>query len=60
MIFKPSSLHKFFFTYICPRFYGGGPSQPAPLKETTQNVNQNSIPVELLPYATQLLSNAQT
>ena len=47
MILKPSSLYKFFFTYICPRFYGGGspPSQPS---STTQNVN--TIPAYLKPY----------
>jgi len=40
MIFKPSSLHKLFFTYICPRFYGGAP--PVPSNTTsTQTVNQS-------------------
>ena len=57
MIFKPSSLHKFFFTYICPRFYGGGPA-PAP-SETTQTVNQNSIPAQLMPYALNNLNKAE-
>jgi hypothetical protein len=56
MTFKPSSFHKFFFTYICPRFYGGGP--PAAPSNTTSNVTQNSIPAELMPYATGMLSAA--
>ena len=58
MIFKPSSLHKFFFTYICPRFYGGG-SPPAAPTQTTQTVNQNNIPAEIMPYALDTLSKAQ-
>jgi len=57
MIFKPSSLHKFFFTYICPRFYGGSP--PAPPSNTTQTVNQNSIPAELLPYTKSMMGAAE-
>jgi len=57
MIFKPSSLHKFFFTYICPRFYGGSP--PAPPSQTTQTVNQNSIPAELLPYTKSMMGAAE-
>jgi hypothetical protein len=57
MIFKPSSLHKFFFTYICPRFYGGSP--PAAPSETTQTVNQNSIPAQLMPYALNTLNKAE-
>ena len=56
MIFKPSSLHKFFFTYICPRFYGGAPSTPS---QTTQTVNQNSIPAELLPYTKSMMGAAE-
>ena len=56
MIFKPSSLHKLFFTYICPRFYGGPP--PAPT-QTTQTVNQNTIPAELLPYVKNMLNKAE-
>ena len=57
MIFKPSSLHKFFFTYICPRFYGGAP--PSPPSNTTQTVNQNSIPAELLPYTRSMMGAAE-
>jgi len=49
MIFKLSSLPKFFFTYICPTFYGKGGS--APPTNTTSTVNQNTIPAELMPYA---------
>ena len=56
MIFKISSLHKFFFTYICPRFYGGAPPTPS---ETTQTVNQNSIPAELMPYMMDVLNKGQ-
>jgi hypothetical protein len=40
MIFKPSSLSKLFFTYICPRFYGGAPSAPANTT-TTSTINQS-------------------
>lgn len=58
MIFKPSSLHKFFFTYICPRFYGGG-SPPATPSQTTQTVNQNTIPAELMPYVKNMLNRAE-
>lgn len=56
MIFKPSSLHKFFFTYICPRFYGGAPSTPS---QTTQTVNQNTIPGELMPYVKTMMGAAE-
>jgi hypothetical protein len=56
MIFKMSSLHKFFFTYICPRFYGGAPSTPS---QTTQTVNQNTIPAELMPYVKNMLNRAE-
>lgn len=58
MIFKPSSLHKFFFTYICPRFYGGGSPAPAP-SQTTQTVNQNTIPEQLMPYVKNMLNRAE-
>jgi hypothetical protein len=58
MIFKPSSLHKFFFTYICPRFYGGGSPAPAP-SQTTQTVNQNTIPEQLMPYVQNMLNRAE-
>jgi hypothetical protein len=57
MIFKPSSLHKFFFTYICPRFYGDAPKMPSQPTTTTQNVN--TIPAELMPYYTKMLNSAQ-
>ncbi len=40
MIFKPSSLPKLFFTYICPRFYGGAPATPSNTTSTT-TVNQS-------------------
>lgn len=40
MIFKPSSLHKLFFTYICPRFYGGAPATPSNTT-TTSTINQS-------------------
>ena len=40
MIFKPSNLHKLFFTYICPRFYGGAPPVPSNTT-TTSTVNQS-------------------
>lgn len=56
MIFKPSSLHKFFFTYICPRFYGGAPAAPS---ATTSTVTQNNIPAKLMPYALNMLKKGQ-
>ena len=40
MIFKPSSLPKLFFTYICPRFYGGAPATPSSTT-STQTINQS-------------------
>ena len=55
MIFRPSTIKNLFFTYICPTFYGKTPSTPT---NTTSTVNQNSIPVELMPYATGMLSAA--
>ena len=58
MIFKPSSLHKFFFTYICPRFYGDPPKMPSQPATTTQNIN--SIPSQLMPYYKKMLNSAQT
>lgn len=58
MIFKPSSLHKFFFTYICPRFYGDAPKMPSQPSTTTQNIN--SIPSQLMPYYKKMLNSAQT
>jgi len=56
MIFKLSNLHKFFFTYICPTFYGGPPAAPS---NTTSTVNQNTIPPELMPYVLGNLGAAQ-
>jgi len=58
MIFKPSSLHKFFFTYICPRFYGDPPKMPSQPSTTTQNIN--TIPPQLMPYYKKMLNSAQT
>ena len=56
-LLTPNSLKKFFFTFICPTFYGGGgPSTPA---NTTSTVTQNTIPAELMPYATGMLSAAK-
>jgi len=40
MIFRPSSLSKLFFTYICPRFYGGAPATPSSTT-STQTINQS-------------------
>jgi len=40
MIFKPSSIRTLFFTYICPRFYGGAPSAPSNTT-STQTINQS-------------------
>lgn len=40
MIFKPSSLHKLFFTYVCPTFYGSPPAAPSNTT-TTSTVNQS-------------------
>ena len=40
MIFKPSSLYKLFFTYICPTFYGGPPATPSNTT-STQTINQS-------------------
>ena len=57
MIFKLSTLHRIFFTYFCPTFYGGAPSTPS---NTTSTVNQNTIPAELMPYAKSTLSAAQS
>jgi hypothetical protein len=60
MIFKLSNLRKAFLYFIQgPRFYGkgGGSSQPT---QTTQNVNQNTIPSQLMPYYKKMLNSAQT
>ena len=56
VLLTPSRLKRAFFTFICPTFYGGAPQQPS---ETTSTVNQNSIPAELMPYATGMLSAAK-
>jgi hypothetical protein len=56
MIFKLRNFHRFFFTYICPTFYGGAPSTPS---NTTSNVTQNTIPKELMPYASGMLQAAK-
>lgn len=40
MTFKPSSIRKLFFTYICPTFYGSPPSAPA-TTTSTQTINQS-------------------
>ena len=56
MIFKLSTLHRIFFTYFCPTFYGSPPGTPS---NTTSTVTQNTIPAELMPYAKSTLSAAQ-
>ena len=59
MLLKPSSLRKTFLYFIQgPKFYGGG-SPPATPTQTTQTVNQNNIPAELLPYTKNMLNKAQ-
>ena len=61
MIFKPSSLHKFFFTYICPRFYGDAPKMPSPAAiPSTTTSNINSIPEQLMPNVKTLMGAADT
>lgn len=40
MTFKLNNISKIFFTYFCPRFYGGAPSTPANTTSTT-TVNQS-------------------
>lgn len=40
MTFKPSSIRKLFFTYFCPRFYGGPPAAPSNTT-STQTINQS-------------------
>ena len=57
MIFKPSSLRKAFLYLVQgPKFYGA--PKPAEIPTTT-TTNTNSIPAELLPYATKMLNTAQ-
>ena len=55
MIFKLSTLHRIFFTYFCPTFYGGGP--PSTPSTTTQNVN--NIPSQLMPYVKTMMGAAE-
>ena len=55
MIFKPSSLHKLFFTYICPRFYGGAPAAPA---NTTSTSTVNQSPWQNPVYQALMLGTA--
>ena len=55
ILLTPSRLKNFFFTFICPTFYGKPPATPA---NTTSTVTQNNIPAELMPYATGMLSAA--
>ena len=55
MIFKLSTLHRIFFTYFCPTFYGGGP--PSSPSTTTQNVN--NIPSQLMPYVKTMMGAAE-
>ena len=55
MIFKPSSLHKLFFTYICPRFYGGAPAAPA---NTTSTSTVNQSPWQNPVYQALMLGSA--
>ena len=57
MIFKVSNLRKSFLYLIQgPKFYGGPPSTPS---ETTQTVNQNSIPEQLIPYTKTMMGAAE-
>ena len=57
MIFKPSSLRKAFLYLVQgPKFYGAPKPAEIPTNTTT---NTNSIPAELLPYATKMLNTAQ-
>lgn len=57
MIFKVSNLRKSFLYLIQgPKFYGGSPSTPS---NTTQTVNQNSIPEQLLPYTQTMMGAAE-
>ena len=57
MIFKPSSLRKVFLYLVeGPKFYGAPTPATIP---TTTTTNQNTIPAELMPYATNMLNKAQ-
>jgi len=57
MILKPSTVRKFFLYLVQgPKFYGKTPSSPS---QTTQTVNQNSIPAELLPYTKSMMGAAE-
>ena len=55
MIFKPSSLPKLFFTYICPRFYGGAPAAPS---NTTSTSTVNQSPWQNPVYQALMLGTA--
>ena len=55
MIFKPSNLHKLFFTYICPRFYGGAPAAPS---NTTSTSTVNQSPWQNPVYQALMLGTA--
>ena len=54
MIFKLSNLPKFFHTYICPRFYGGG--TPA---NTTSTTTVNQSPWQNPVYQALMLGTAE-
>ena len=55
MIFKPSSLHKLFFTYVCPTFYGSPPAAPS---NTTSTSTVNQSPWQNPVYQALMLGTA--